>query len=300
MLMRLAQEVSKYGVPRGLPRVAWTLRRFVVGNGTKIVWFRNRFRMYCDSESYPSVTAACGFVYRRMDDVLSLILQKSVTFIDVGANVGFVTMLACSQVRAKGGQIVAHCFEPDPGVFTRLAGNRNLNQRLFNIVVNPWAVGSMEGKGELTVSARSGWSTMASEPVGGFSFLPKAGKETVKITTLDLYCREHSLSPSIIKIDVEGFETEVLAGAAAVLSEHRPYLIVEINALRLAAAGTSSEELIRKLQRHRYRLFHINPSCATSNVPSIRREWRGLPEVNFDDSVVGEDFDAICVPSEAS
>ncbi len=297
-LMRLVQEISCHVVLRGFPRLTWILRHLVVGGGIRTVSYRDRFRMYCDSDSYPSVMAACGFVYHHMDRVLNMILQPPVTFLDVGANVGFVTLLACSKVRLKEGRIVAHCFEPDPGVFTWLSGNQNLNSSLFEIVANPCAVGAVEGEGELTISARSGWSTMAHEPPGGFSFLPKAGKTTVRVTTLDSYCREHGLSPTVIKIDVEGFEKEVLAGARTILERSRPYLLIEINPLRLAAAGTSGEELILQLSSLRYRLFHIDPRCIKPIRHAKRDEWRGLLEVRQDDLAMGRDFDALALPEE--
>jgi len=169
---------------------------------------------------------------------------------------------------------------------------------LFKIVANPWAVGATEGKGELTISARSGWSTMAHEPPGGFSFLPKAGKPMVRVATLDTYCREQGLSPTVIKIDVEGLETEVLAGARTILEQSRPCLLIEINPLRLAAAGTSGEDLILQLSRLRYRLFHIDPRCAKSILHAKRDEWRGFPEVKQNDIVMGQDFDAIALPGE--
>jgi len=297
-LMRLVQEISCLVVPRGLPRITWILRQLVVGSHIRTVSYRNQFRMYCDSDSYPSVMAACGYVYRHMARVLDMILQPPVTFLDVGANVGFVTLLACSKVRSKGSRIVAHCFEPDPNVFPWLSGNQCLNRSLFEMVANPCAVGAAEGEGELTISARSGWSTMAHEPAGGFSFLPKAGKTLVRVTTLDAYCREHGLSPTVIKIDVEGLEKEVLAGAKTVLEQSRPYLLIEINPLRLAAAGTSGEELIRQLSFSQYRLFHIDPRCVKSVYHPKRDEWRGLPEVRQDDLVMGQDFDALAVPEE--
>ena len=278
--------------------MAWILRRLVVGKGIRTVSYQDRFRMLCDSNSYPSVMAACGFVYPRIDRVLEMVLQPPVTFLDVGANVGFVTLLACSRVRSKGGAIDAHCFEPDPGVFQWLAGNQELNRGLFKMTVNPWAVGAATGEGELTISARSGWSTMAHEPAGGFSFLPKAGKATVKVTTLDRYCDERRLSPTMIKIDVEGFECEVLRGASAVLERARPYFLIEINGLRLAAAGTSGDALIRQIYDLRYKLFHLDAMCAKATHPDKRAEWRGLREVKSEDQVMGQDFDAIAVPEE--
>jgi FkbM family methyltransferase len=254
--------------------------------------------MYCDSSSYPSVMAASGFVYTRMDRILKIILKPQMVFLDVGANVGFVSLLACSTLRASEGKVYAHCFEPDPNVFEWLSINRQLNSNL-EMVVNPIAVGAQEGHGELTVSARSGWSTMVEEPPGGFSFLPKAGKVKVPITTLDTYCRDHALSPGVIKIDVEGLEKEVLIGARETLQQCRPYILIELNPLRLIAAGTSGEEIITDLAELGYVLFHIDLSTAKLAQSKKRKSWRELAEVLSEDLVEGADFDALAVPKES-
>jgi hypothetical protein len=118
------------------------------------------------------------------------------------------------------------------------------------------------------------------------------------VTTLDTYCREHGLSPTIIKIDVEGLEAEVLAGARSILEQSRPFLLIEINPLRLAAAGTSGKDLIRQLSILRYRLFHIDPRCVKNIKHAKRDVWRGLSEVRHDDLVMRQDFDALAMPEE--
>jgi len=298
-LTRLVQVLANLAVPRGFPRLVWVLRRLVIGRGIRAISYLDRFKMYCDSSSYPSVMAASGFVYRRMDRVLKMILKPQMVFIDVGANVGFVSLLACSTVRSSEGKVHAHCFEPDPTVFSWLSMNRELNSS-FAIIVNSVAVGAQKGEGELTISARSGWSTMAHEPPEGFSFLPKAGKVTVPVTTLDIYCRERALSPSLIKIDVEGLEKEVLIGARATLLQSRPYILIEFNPLRLAAADTSGEELIAQLSELGYSLFHIDFSITKLAHAGERKSWHELAEVLPKDLVMGQDFDVLAVPKEVA
>ncbi len=296
-LTRAVQSLANVVVLRGFPRLVWILRRVVIGSGIRIIWYLSRFKMYCDSSSYPSVMAGSGFVYSRMDRILKMILKPDMVFFDVGANVGFVSLLACTTIPASQGKVYAHCFEPDPGVFEWLSMNRQLNSQL-DIAVNSVAVGAQKGEGELTVSARSGWSTMAQEPPEGFSFLPKAGKIKVHVTTLDIYCREHELSPAVIKIDVEGLETAVLMGARETLKKYRPFILIEFNPLRLAAAGTSGEELIEKLSELDYDLFHIDFSIAKIKNGDKRKNWQELAEVLVEDLVMGRDFDVLAVPSE--
>jgi FkbM family methyltransferase len=175
--------------------------------------------------------------------------------------------------------------------------NRQLNPQL-KMVVNSVAVGAQKGEGELTVSARSGWSTMAQEPPEGFSFLPKAGKVKVPVTSLDVYCKECELLPDVIKIDVEGLETAVIMGARETLKNSRPFILIEFNPLRLAAAGTSGEELIEKLSELDYDLFHIDFSIAKIKNKNKRRNWRELAQVLTEDLVMGQDFDVLAVPVE--
>lgn len=297
-LTRLVQRLANLAVPRGFPRLVWVFRALVIGGGIRDISYLDRFRMYCDSSSYPSVMAASGFVYTRMDRILKIILKPQMVFLDVGANVGFVSLLACTTLRGIEGKVYAHCFEPDPTVFEWLSGNRQLNSNL-EMVTNPIAVGAHEGHGALTVSARSGWSTMVEEPPEGFSFLPKAGQVKVPITTLDKYCRDHALSPGLIKIDVEGFEKDVLIGARETLQQCRPFILIELNPLRLVAAGTSGEEIIADLVDLGYVLFHVDLSAKKLPQTKKRKRWRELSEVMPDDLVEGADFDALAVPEES-
>lgn len=295
LALQLAQAMSVYGVPRGLPRLFWWKRRWILGNGTRTVWFQNRFRILCESESYPVLMATCGFVYYRIDRLLRRLLRPGSVFLDAGANVGFVSLLACSALGPQSG-VTAHGFEPDPTVFKWLEANCRLNR--FPIIANARALGSLEGEAELTVSARSGWSTLATEPNGGFTFLPKAGKVRVPVTTLDAYCRELDPAPTLVKIDVEGFECQVLDGAQKTLSRVRPYLLVEINPLRLAAAGTSGKELIRRLLDLDYKLFHVDPRSADAGSRLSRPRWAGLPGIAIEDLRWGHDFDVLAIPGE--
>ena len=61
--------------------------------------------------------------------------------------------------------------------------------------------------------------------------------------TLDGYCKAHGLPPEVIKIDVEGSEIGVLEGARAVLSDHRPLIVLSVHPTELGLLGRSPEEL---------------------------------------------------------
>lgn len=81
--------------------------------------------------------------------------------------------------------------------------------------------------------------------------------EAVPTTTLDQVIADFQLTPSLIKIDCEGFETLILKGAHTVLSKIRPAFMIECNDAALKAAGTDRHELFGLLQSLNYKLFHL-------------------------------------------
>ena len=77
--------------------------------------------------------------------------------------------------------------------------------------------------------------------------------EDVPFTTVDHLCRTRSLAPSLIKIDVEGAEAEVLRGAAATLQAHRPIVCLELHFDELERRGESAGALLEDMASMGYR-----------------------------------------------
>lgn len=138
-------------------------------------------------------------------------------FYDVGANVGFHTMTSALFFQES------HGFEPTPSTLVRLRANASLNpSRPIKIH-------------EVALSSHSGvlrFKTSRTHP-GGNTVVTTAqtSEHTIEIPafTLDSYCQAQGLEPpDLIKIDVEGHETEVLRGAENTVTAHRPSLFVEL------------------------------------------------------------------------
>lgn len=141
-------------------------------------------------------------------------LVEGATFLDVGANAGFYSVLANS----LGADV--HAFEPSPEALVLLRRTVALNP---GITLNEVAVGAEPGRAQLFLAppseANTGLATLnASEASGGRAV-------EVAVTTLDDYCSD--LVVSLIKLDIEGFEHAALAGARSVLLRDRPVLISE-------------------------------------------------------------------------
>jgi FkbM family methyltransferase len=150
---------------------------------------------------------------------------------ECGAHHGCTT-IALARWAGEAGRVIA--FEPLPHNAAVLRRNLTLNA-VHNVVVEEKAVGA--GAGRVALREHSN------------SYVLPAGEPQVEMVALDDYAH---LCPDLLKIDVEGFECEVLKGARAVLAA-RPRLAIELHP-RMAAYGASVAELLSLLPTDAYEL----------------------------------------------
>jgi FkbM family methyltransferase len=159
--------------------------------------------------------------------------------IDVGANVGLYALLAaaCSDREVRA-------FEPTPDLaaLARAAAARND----LRIVVEELALGREPGSATLFLSDASDSSN--SLAVG---YRPSSGSLDVPVDTLDAYCARTGVVPAVLKVDTETTEPDVLAGAAATIARHRPWILCEV--LHARRPG----ELAEVLAPHGYTWYHL-------------------------------------------
>lgn len=122
--------------------------------------------------------------------------------VDVGANVGEVSLVVSGQVGVNG-QVFA--FEPVPRIYRYLQGNLQLNART-NVVARNLALGASAGVVHMSNDRRDDMNRVVAD--GGI---------TVTCSTLDRELPE-GISPALVKIDVEGAELQVLKGGPQTLS----------------------------------------------------------------------------------
>ncbi len=207
-------------------------------------------------------------------------LKKGDCFIDVGANIGLMSIFA-SKCVGNEGQVVA--FEAHPKTAELLKENIELNQ-LMNIQVCQYALGSEEGKTKIY----DNWQINR----GGASLIVKTEDSVafdIEIHRLDSVLSTH-FHPKMIKIDVEGFELEVLKGACETIKKFLPILIVEFSEMRenVHDSGAQLLEIIKSLGN--YRFYKLKGG---------KERKSKLIEIKSNDELPQHD-NVICIPDYAS
>ncbi|MEX0853091.1 MAG: FkbM family methyltransferase [Bauldia sp.] len=194
---RHLQNVSRFATWQVRSRLASKPIVFDFANGT---------RMYARH----GMTGVTGNIYVGLHDfedmaLLLHFLRPGELFVDVGANVGSYSILAAAAV---GADVIA--FEPGKEARAWLNRNIELNRVGDRVDVRDHAVGSRSG----TTCFTKGLDTVNHLVLDGA--VDTEAIETVEMVTLDDALDDRSAV--MLKVDVEGFETEVLRGAAATLA----------------------------------------------------------------------------------
>lgn len=186
----------------------------------------------------------CGAFEPNEFAFVDRVLKPGMTFIDVGANDGYYTLFAARRVGPTG-KVVA--IEPSSRERAHLQRNLGRNG-LENVHVVAAALGAEPGVVDLHLAhgVHAGHNTL-----GEFAHddVVRASSERVALETLDAVVARHGLSRvDMVKIDVEGGEAGVIAGAHEVLTTMRPILLLELNDRALHAQGQSAEALLNVLR----------------------------------------------------
>lgn len=197
---------------------------------------------------------------RDHDDLLPalrLLLPKDAVVIDVGAHGGQFARLFAELV--PQGQVVA--VEPS-GYARSILHLVMWLHGLANVLVVAAALGRTSGVAILRTPLKRrgdmGYGLANLRPAGDDG--RRQVREPVAVVSLDQLCEALALARvDFIKADIEGLEAELVAGARLTLERHRPVLLLEMDATRLAAAGSGLEAFWAELEGLGYRPHRIPP-----------------------------------------
>lgn len=182
---------------------------------------------------------------------MNRLLTQGDIFVDIGANIGLFSLIA-SKIVGKSGHI--YSFEPCSTTYERLQENIGL-AHFQNISSFSMALSDQESVLDLCVSKEGfdAWNSFVNPSVKS-SF----GTESVETISWDIFAQKHSLMGNVtmMKIDVEGWEMQVLQGAANALSRpDAPLLQIEFTEQNCYANGYTCKDLYHQLNDFGYQLF---------------------------------------------
>jgi FkbM family methyltransferase len=225
-------------------------------------WYRNRWGCELYLSPYYHIDRciiAFGTYERALHDFLEHNVRPGMVCIDIGANLGEVAMHMARKTGSSG-RVLA--FEPIAPVRARL--EQHVEQNGLGEVVSVESLALSDGEGRVTMS----YATAAEPNQGMGSMANIANAHTslrieVLTQSLDALVAARGLPRiDLIKIDVQGAEPLVLAGARETLARFSPDLVIEVSPEDLRFSGTDSRALCASVEALGYSLFELRNAGA--------------------------------------
>jgi FkbM family methyltransferase len=235
-------------------------------------WLRLISRIYPKARLYPAIlknrdifyldlfeNMCHGYFYygelpheKYTDAFLKKYVKSGDTIIDVGANIGYYTRIA-SALTGKKGRVFA--FEPMPSAFNLLIAN---TKNLINVKSHEIAISDIKGKSRFSIQKYGDTSSLVTNR-------PAKSVITVQTNTLDnIFQNENKID--LIKIDVEGFEYEVIKGAIKIIQAKSPLLYFEHIDKYTSNRGLTIDDFKALLEPLNYSLGWVNPNFPNSDL----------------------------------
>lgn len=168
---------------------------------------------------------------------LKRLAQTGGVVLDIGANIGVYSML-CARWTGSSGRVWA--FEPAPATLALLRDHIGMNGLAERIEVVAQAVSEEVGEAVFYTHDFSGENSLNPGFAGRVA---EAATVRVPVTTVDEFCQTRKIAPTLIKIDVEGYELQVLRGARETIRRYQPALLIEMHTHLWSELNIHQEEV---------------------------------------------------------
>jgi len=208
------------------------------------IHYRDGLRLKLDISDFIDHSLFFGFRGTEDESYQNLmnLIEPDYNCIDVGTKNGYVS-LRMARLAHKG---MTLGFEPDPVNYQQSIDNLGLNTT-NNLTIHNIGLGDhrAEGRMEVRTVANRGGNRIARGTDGGAIAQIERLDDIVKAMNAE--------SVNLIKIDVEGYELNVLRGAVGVLSRNKPVLFIEVDEANLQDQGASAIAIVGFLEEHGYK-----------------------------------------------
>lgn len=193
-----------------------------------------------------------GFYNRDVLVVIRNLLEHGMTVIDVGANIGEVSLVAAKMVGPSGH---VYAFEPLPEVADKLSENIKLNN-FAQICIQKIGLSDEAGDKEIYRASSAFYDSSMNDGLATLYPSENRGEKAgvISLVTLDDFCEQADIKQlNLIKIDIEGAELPALRGGMETLRRFMPYIIVEVQQEAANQAGYNDVDILAFLQPMGYR-----------------------------------------------
>jgi len=250
-----------------LVRSTYTLLPSRKNNYVSIPAYQNSFQMVVDLTDFevPHHTIPLSLGTGSEARLLERLFPPGGTFIDVGANYGFYSLLASY---LGGKESVVCAFEPQPRLAKALEMSKQENQ-FSQLRIKRMVLGEKPGEVSFFIpDTGSGVGSLFQEHASG---VRPVIENRVRMETLDTACQIEKLQRvDIVKLDVEGAELAVLKGGAATINLYHPIIWFEMNPSSQQAAGHHQEEIYSFLECLGYLRFYDLDDLMLGVIRAIR------------------------------
>lgn len=198
-----------------------------------------------------------GYYNEEITNVLNQYLTLNMMVLDIGANIGEITLLAAKRVGTHGR---VYAFEPMDNIANKLTQHIELNH-FTQVEIHRCALGN-ESNSQMPIYSSCG-QQVKDKNEGLGSLYRKDNQEQpiqyIELTTIDIWVNQqpdiHKID--LIKIDIEGAELACLQGAKETLKKFKPKIIIEIQDFSAERAGYKATDIIDLLSELGYVFFRI-------------------------------------------
>jgi FkbM family methyltransferase len=203
-----------------------------------------------------------GFSEKHVTDYFKSHIKPGMTVVDIGANIGYYTLLFARLVGQKGR---VYAFEPEPTNIRYLKHNLELND-CDNVILIEKAVSNRCGTTQLFLSP---------DNPGGHALSPAAGEKAVDVgvVTLDSVLGDREVD--FIKMDIEGHEYFAIQGMRRLLSRSRATrLVMEYSPPMLREGDVDAQKMLKLLAETGFHFFSIGRMMVSLSLESLIQKSR--------------------------
>jgi FkbM family methyltransferase len=212
-----------------------------------------------------------GMFERRTAIALERLVEPAALVLDIGANIGAHTLTLAKLVGPNGGVMA---FEPTDYAFRKLRRNLDLNPTLASRVQTLHCFLTGDDQASVPSAIYSSWPLTSGSELHPKHLGREMQTEQAQARSLDSVLSEHAgRRVQLVKLDVDGYECDVLRGATAMLRDARPVFVMELAPYSLEERGASLDELLSYFIPNGYRFY---TEWTNKPLPSTAKELQRL------------------------